>query len=127
MKSELKDIKKILVSRTDSLGDVILTLPVITELIRLIPDSEIYFLVRKSNLEILSGYPGIHRILIYDESEKFSEKLKYFQDNKFDAAISVYPRFEIALLFFLSRIKIRIGTAFRWYSFLFNKLTYFRS
>ena len=39
-------------------------------------------------------------------------------------AIIVYPTFQTALIIFLSRIKNRIGTGYRWYSFLFNSKIY---
>ncbi len=34
------------------------------------------------------------------------------------------PGFELALLFFVLRVKYRIGTAYRWYSFLYNFKVY---
>ena len=40
---------------------------------------------------------------------------------KFDTVIVVSPNYKIALLFFLAKIKKRIGTGYRWYSFLFTK------
>jgi heptosyltransferase III len=124
MEHENLEIKKILISRTDNLGDVILTLPVITAFKKLFPDSEISFLIQKKNSQILKNYPGIARIIYYDDFKNFSDRLNYFRKNKFDAAISVFPVFDIALLFFLAGIKIRIGTGYRWYSFLFNRKVY---
>jgi ADP-heptose:LPS heptosyltransferase len=39
----------------------------------------------------------------------------------FDASIIVYPTFITALIIFLARVKFRVGSGYRWYSFLFNK------
>ncbi len=125
MKNEkYKNIKKIIVSRTDKLGDVILSLPVISQLKKLFPDAAIDFLINKKNAELIKNYPGINSIIIYDEFKNYSEKLRYFENENYDVAVSVFPRFEIALLFFLSGIKHRIGTAYRGYSFLFNEKIY---
>ncbi|MEW6701191.1 MAG: glycosyltransferase family 9 protein, partial [Bacteroidota bacterium] len=44
--------------------------------------------------------------------------------DKFDTCVAVYPTFTTALILFLSNIPTRIGTAYRWYSFLFNKKIY---
>jgi ADP-heptose:LPS heptosyltransferase len=103
---------------------VILSLPVISQLKKLFPDAAIDFLINKKNAELIKNYPGINSIIIYDEFKNYSEKLRYFENEKYDIAISVFPRFEIALLFFLSGIKHRIGTAYRGYSFLFNEKIY---
>jgi heptosyltransferase-2 len=35
-----------------------------------------------------------------------------------------YPTFRLALLMFLSGIPVRVGTGYRWYSFLFNRRVY---
>ncbi len=40
---------------------------------------------------------------------------------RFDAVVIVFPRFRIALLLWLAGIPVRVGTGYRWYSFLFNK------
>jgi ADP-heptose:LPS heptosyltransferase len=45
-------------------------------------------------------------------------------ENKFDTVITVFPRFRIALMLFYAGIRTRIGTGYRWYSFLFNKKIY---
>jgi ADP-heptose:LPS heptosyltransferase len=39
----------------------------------------------------------------------------------FDAVVLTYPRFRLALLTLLAGIRIRIGTGYRWYSFLLTK------
>ncbi|MBN1397203.1 MAG: glycosyltransferase family 9 protein [Bacteroidetes bacterium] len=66
-------------------------------------------------------------ILLYDTDGKlkpFFEMLKEIRNAHFDAAVIAYPRFRIALLLKLAGIPLRIGTGYRWYSFLFNKRIY---
>ena len=40
---------------------------------------------------------------------------------KIDAALLFYPRAELAFAIFKAKIPLRIGTAYRWYSFLLNQ------
>lgn len=120
----MPDKKKILITRTDKLGDVILTLPLISETKRLFPDSEISFLVRTYVKELIENYPSIEKVILLEDFKSFFSFLKFLKKEKFDLVINVFPRFRLALLFFLARIKTRIGTGYRWYSFLFNKKLY---
>lgn len=114
------DIKKILITRTDSLGDVMLTLPLINETRKLFGDAKIYFLVKEYAGDIVRNYPGIDETVIMEDIPGFMKKYNYFLKKKFDLVINVKPEFILAFLFFVSKIKYRIGTAYRWYSFLYN-------
>lgn len=113
--------KKILITRTDKLGDVILTLPLISETKRIFPDSEIFFLTKKFVNDLISDYPTIDKPVLLENFEGFFPLLRFLKNEKYDIVINVFPRFKLALLFFLSGIKCRIGTGYRWYSFLYNK------
>jgi len=66
-------------------------------------------------------------ILLYSRDGKprpFIEMLKEIQNTHFDAVMIASPRLRISLLVWLSGIPVRIGTGYRWYSFLFNKKIY---
>lgn len=113
------DIKpnKILVIRTDRIGDVILTLPMADALTANYPKAKIDFLVNKRTVELVFDYSNINKV---HTIEKESEIGKICKDNAYDLAIIVYPKFEIAWQVYKSGIKYRLGTGNRWYSFLFN-------
>jgi len=123
--SELKP-QKILICRTDKIGDVILTFPVITALRKTFPQARIGYLCREYTRKVLEGNPGLNELVIFDPAShrgaggvlKLSRLLKA---KDYDAAVMLYPRPGIALALFLAGISVRIGTAYRWYSFLFNK------
>lgn len=119
-----KDIKNILVTRTDKLGDVILTLPLIPEIKRNFPESKLTFLVSKYVKDLIENYEGIDELMYIEDNPAFTAKLWFFRNQKFDVVINVFPRFQLALLFFLSGVKIRIGSGYRWYSFLYNRKVY---
>lgn len=115
------DIKKIIVSRTDNLGDVILTLPLITQIKKNFPKATITFLVKKYVYDLIKNYPGIDEFAFIDDLNVSSKLRKYFKQGNFDLMFNVYPRFEIAFAAFLAGVEIRVGTGYRWYSCLFNK------
>jgi len=110
---------KILVSRTDKIGDVILTLPVINEIKRLLPDSFVYFLISRRLENLLAGYRDIGQI-IFTEDFNTSDLKQFIQNNNITVSVSVFPVKSLAFTFFKAGIKHRAGTAYRWYSFLYN-------
>ncbi|MCX7697904.1 MAG: glycosyltransferase family 9 protein [Candidatus Goldbacteria bacterium] len=108
-------MKKILISRTDRIGDLILTTPLINEIKKSIKDSFIAVLVSDYAKEVLYNNPDIDLIFTV-EDKKLYEKIK---KENFDTAIIVYPRFKVAAIIFFAGIEQRIGTAYRWFSPLF--------
>jgi len=122
---ELKkySFSKILITRTDKIGDIVLTLPLIHEAKRIFPSAEITFLVSKRIGNLIDNYPNIDR-LIFIEDFGFLSLTKFIYRQNFTAGICVYPRFKLALSMFFGGIKFRSGTGYRWYSFLFNRKVY---
>ncbi len=122
-----KEPKNILIVRTDRIGDLILTLPLAGLIKKQYPDCKVSFLVRDYTKNIVSNHPHIDEVLVLKEDNgnvSLSDNINLIKKRNFDNCIVVYPRFKISLIIFLSRIKNRIGTGYRWYSFLFNKKVY---
>lgn len=113
-------LKKILVTRTDNLGDVILTLPLLSEIRNVFPDYKITFLTKCFVTDLLKDYPSFDNHLSLESFTNFFSFLKFLKKEKFDIVINVFPRFSLALLFFLAGIKSRVGSGYRWFSFLYN-------
>lgn len=119
----MKNPKNVLIIRTDRIGDVILSIPLAEQFKKHFPECKVTFLVRDYTKELLIGNQFIDEVLVLKE---FNGKIdvhtnvQMIKGKKFDAAIIVYPTFELAWMIFKSRIKHRIGTGYRWYSFLFN-------
>lgn len=61
-------LKKILIIRFSSIGDIILTTPVIRCLAKQMPDAEIHYLTKKSYDELLTNNPYIKKVILLDES-----------------------------------------------------------
>ncbi len=116
--------RKILIVRTDRIGDVVLSLPMIAALKSIVPNADVAFLLRSYTKDLVADQPGLDRVLLYDRAgvqKKFGEMLSEIRSEQFDAVVVTYPTLRLALLVFLARIPWRIGTGYRWYSFLFNK------
>lgn len=119
--------ENILIVRTDRIGDVILTLPMAAVLKKHFPGCRVTFLLREYTKELAMNNPYIDETLVLNEKEgkpAFFKNLKMIRAKNFDTVITVFPRFRIALFLFYAGISSRIGSGYRWYSFLFNKKVY---
>lgn len=115
------EIKRILVSRTDKIGDLILSIPSFYMLRRMYPHAEIIVLVRKYNYDIIKNLSYIDRIIKIDDFTKieFLEKISYF---KADVFIALYNDEYISALAGASKAKIKIGPISKVNSFFtYNK------
>jgi lipopolysaccharide heptosyltransferase II len=116
--------KNILIVRTDRIGDVVLSLPLAKKIKEKYPDSKVSFLVRDYTKDLVTNHPYIDEVLVLKEVKSkpvLFENVELIKKYNFDTAVIVYPTFKISLIIFLSGIKIRIGSGYRLYSFLFNK------
>lgn len=109
-----------MISRTDSIGDVLLTLPVTAWLKKHYPDCHITFFCKNYTAPIVRHYSAIDDVLILDELEKLSEsqQIERIQNSKYDAVVHVFPRKELAKLFKKANVPVRIGTSHRLFHFL---------
>ena len=115
--------KKLLIVRTDRIGDVVLSLPLAEIIKRHFPKCNVTYLLREYTKSLAHNHPFIDEILLLKEKNGKAIIKKNFQElrkHNFDACLIVYPTFQTALIAFLSGIKHRIGTGYRWYSFLFS-------
>jgi heptosyltransferase-2 len=120
----MSSIKKILIVRTDRIGDVVLSLPLAQLIKQKYPDSKVSYFLRKYTSSLLDGNPFIDEVIIAEEANgqiSFVPNLEKIKSKSFDACIVVNPNLNIALMMFLAGIKKRIGTGYRWYSVLFNE------
>jgi len=116
--------QKILLVRTDRLGDVILSTPVATALKKKWADVHVAFLARRYTAEVLRCHPHVDEIIELDGAEiagHLTRLIAVLRQKNFDAAIMLYPRPQLAWAIWRSAIPQRLGTGYRWYSFLFNR------
>lgn len=107
--------KRILLVRTDRIGDVALSTPVIKALRETNRNSYIAMMVSPYAKEILEGGPYLDEIIIYDKNAKhkgLSRSIKFSQNLKkkfFDLAVILHPTNRVHLTTFFARIPKRIG------------------
>ena len=107
--------KSIILSRTDSLGDVILSLPIAGAIKRQDPNIRVIFLGRSYSKSIIETSDYVDEFINFDEisKEREKDKISIFKNLKADAIIHVFPNKEIARLAKKVGIPIRIGTSHR--------------
>ncbi|CUU07387.1 ADP-heptose:LPS heptosyltransferase [Candidatus Kryptobacter tengchongensis] len=110
----------ILVCRTDKIGDVILTLPVVNAL-KEFYGAKITFLASEYTAEILEGHRAIDEVMLYKPDENVFQLAKRIKQKNFDLAVVVFPIFKVALALWLARVPVRVGTGYRFFSLFFNK------
>ena len=111
------DIKRIIVSRTDSIGDVMLTLPLCVWIKKQFPEATLVFLARGYTIPVVSCFLPVDEILDWDLLYNLpsAEKIDRI---KADCIIHVFPNSEIASLAKKGKIPFRIGTSHRTFHFL---------
>lgn len=117
----MEKIKKVIISRTDKIGDLVLSIPSFFMVKKMYPNSEITVLVRKYNYEIVKNLPYIDRVVKIDDYRKMEliEKIKYF---KADVFIALYNDKFVMQLAKASGSRIKIGPLSKIKSFfIYNK------
>lgn len=115
------EIKKIIIARTDKIGDLVLSIPSFFMLRKMFPDAEINILVREYNYEIVKNLAYINRVIKLEDytQKELLEKIEYF---KADMFIALYNDKFISKLAKASKAKYRIGPYSKLFSFFaFNK------
>lgn len=112
--------KTIVISRTDSIGDVVLTLPVTTWLKANFNNIRIVFLGRNYTKPVIESYSDIDEFLSWDEllDLPLSLRKEHFKSYSFDAIVHVFPNKDIASLARSAKIPVRVGTSHRAYHLL---------
>jgi ADP-heptose:LPS heptosyltransferase len=122
-------VKRIIISRTDNLGDVVLTLPMAGILKHEFPGCYILFLGKKYTKPLIDASEHVDEFLDWDEIKEMWDVGREIRDNeKFraDIILHVFPVKEIQKLSKAAGIPLRIGTSHRWYSWLYcNKLIHY--
>lgn len=81
-------MKKFLIIRFSSIGDIVLTTPVIRCIKKQVPDAEVHFLTRASFAQVLEGNPYIDKLHILEN--RLSTILPTLKAEKFDAIIDLH-------------------------------------
>ena len=120
-------IRRLIISRTDGIGDVVLTLPLAGLMKKLHPGVEICFVGRSYTAPVIAACEHIDRFVNWDELSGYTsrERIDYFTALQADAIVHVFPNRELARIAYLSRIPLRVGTSHRFHHWLYcNRLVH---
>ncbi len=113
--SSAQMFKRILVVRTDRIGDVLLSTPVLDALRAAYPNAYIAMLVSSQTKDVVCGNPFLDEVIVYDKeclqkgwiaSMKFSLALR---KKRFDVALVLHPTNRAHLVVWGAAIPRRIG------------------
>lgn len=106
-------LQKILISRTDAIGDVCLTLPVCVALKQQFPEAELVYLCRNYTAPVVACFEPIDDMLVYEELEALSNDERALKLEGFSAVLHLFPNKIVANWCKQARIPLRVGTAHR--------------
>ncbi len=111
-------IKKILLARTDAIGDAVLTLPCIEALHHHYPEADIYVYCTSTTKPIFMHNPYVTEIIVEGKRSIFVES-KRLKEYNFDLFITFHKNDYYSFLSFLAGIKERVGFRDNWICRLF--------
>lgn len=113
----------VLIVRPDGLGDVLLSLPVATQLRSLVPGVTIGFLASPTVAPLLECHPDVDYVRTIRFTDPLTELRRAFSQGV-EAAIFLKPFRRLMWAAWLARVPIRVATGYRWYSLLANRRVY---
>ncbi|MCW8803228.1 MAG: glycosyltransferase family 9 protein [Ignavibacteriaceae bacterium] len=114
---------RILITRIDRIGDVVLSTPIPREIKKAYPDSYVAVLVKKYTRDIYLNNPYVGKIILFDGEEEnkpksFWQLVKEIRKFKFTHAFMLLPNERSNWILFFSGIPNRIGVGHKLYQFL---------
>ena len=104
-----------MVSRTDRIGDVILSTPVFQAIKERYPESYLAALVLKETEAIVRGNPWLDEVIVYDKSGREKDWWRTFlfgirlRKKRFDAVVHLHAANRVHFVSWLAKIPVRIG------------------
>lgn len=102
--------KTIIISRTDSIGDVVLTLPMAGLIKKFYPQSKVIFLGKTYTEPVVALSKHVDEFINWDELQKLPNTVEVLKSYKADVFIHVFPNKAVAKLVKEAKIALRIGT-----------------
>ncbi len=121
-KDILLNAKNIAIIRTDKLGDMVLTLPMLNAVRQACPNANVYVIASSYTELLLKNQPLIYKYLLIEQNDNSCDSI--FKNNQFDVVFFPRPRFSEIFTAFKYRIPLRVGSGYRWYSIFLNHKIY---
>jgi ADP-heptose:LPS heptosyltransferase len=111
---------RVLLCRTDRLGDLILALPCVALVKAIFPGCQVDLLVSQYTAPIARLFVGAYEILEVPPKVSDSPLKSLLRLHHYDAAVALFPTFGLARSLAVAGIPLRAGIAYRWYWPLFT-------
>lgn len=95
----LADLQRILIIRMSSLGDIILTTPVLRLLRHYYPEAQIEFLVKAEYQDILREHPCVDRLWLLDTRQPLHHMLRQLRQTRYDLVLDLHRTLRSRLLY----------------------------
>lgn len=105
-------MKKILIIRLSSIGDIVLTTPVVRCVKQQVPGCELHFLTKAKFADVLKYNPYIDKLILLGDS--LSDTIKVLRSEKYDFIVDLHKNIRSLLI----RLSLRVPSA------SFNKLNF---
>jgi heptosyltransferase-3 len=118
----------IAISRTDHIGDVIMTMPMCGIIKKNFKDCNLFFIGSTYTKDIISCNKDVDTFIDYNHILSLNEedKIQYIKSLNLDIIVFAFPCKELARLMKKSKVKTRIATSHRLYNWLYcNSLVNF--
>ncbi|GAB5417205.1 MAG: glycosyltransferase family 9 protein [Crocinitomicaceae bacterium] len=114
------DGKRIIISRTDSIGDVMLTLPVCSWIKQQAPTAKVIFLGKGYTRAVVESFQDVDQFEDWEDyrNKDGAEQTQWMQSLKADVFVHVFPNKELATIAKKAKVPFRIGTSHRFYHLL---------
>lgn len=120
--SKLGKAPRILLTRTDALGDLILSAPAFQALRQAYPEAHIAVLCRSYAAPVLEGNPAVNRVIEIESESRAgrAELARRLRSEHYDIALALYPSSFAADVLRRAGIPVRVGSARRFHSWKFT-------
>ena len=121
----MKDLKKILIIQTASLGDVILATPLIEKLHAFYPKARIDFVLKNGSEALLRHHPYLRHVMVWDKSEKkytrLWELLLLIREQHYDLVVNLQRFASSGFLTAFSGARLSAGFGKNPFSLFFTR------
>ncbi len=114
-----KVFQRILVVRTDRIGDVVLATPLLRALRKTYPKAHIVAMVRPYASEVLAHNPNVDELILDDPEggqagvKGFLSQVRVIRKHRFDAALILLPKSRLSWMLFFAGIPLRVSVETR--------------
>jgi lipopolysaccharide heptosyltransferase II len=122
MKINPLEIKKILCIKPRGIGDIVLSTIILDNLIAHFPNVKIDYLTEHFAKDSVSNNSLVHKVLTMHKTEFVLKVAWRVRKEKYDMIIDLWSNPRSAQITFLSRVKYRVGFAYRGRKYAFNIL-----